>query len=249
LLAAAFDLHAAFRVVGAFATQRCQFLQGKRPMDTFENASGFIIARELVRVIQENKQALSDIDGATGDGDHGINMNKGFSIAGEKLGDATDMSSAFALLGNVLLDEIGGAMGPLYGSFFLTLARQSQAAKVIDKHLFAEMLGAATDKIRSLGGAAVGDKTMMDTLLPANAALQQAVAAGADFGVALQAMCAAAEQGRDSTRDLVARLGRASRLGERSRGVLDAGATSCCLILCTIAGSIARLPDFSKITL
>ena len=100
------------------------------------------------------------------------------------------------------------------------------------------MLNAGLEGVRGVGSAEVGDKTLMDTLVPAVGAFDAAQDQG--FAAALQAMVAAAEAGRDSTLDLAARIGRASRLGERSRGVLDAGATSCCLILTTLAGSIQR---------
>ena len=103
------------------------------------------------------------------------------------------------------------------------------------------MITKAEEGIRNIGGAEVGDKTLLDTVAPAAAAYCAAVDGGDDFATALTKMKAAAEAGRDSTKDLVAKKGRASRLGERSRGVLDAGATSCCLLLCTIADSIISL--------
>jgi dihydroxyacetone kinase len=105
------------------------------------------------------------------------------------------------------------------------------------------MLAAAYDGVVDIGGAQVGDKTLVDTLAPACAAYQDAVAGGQSFAAALQAMNQAAEEGKESTRQLVAKIGRASRLGERSRGVLDAGATSCYLILNSLATSIGRRLD------
>ena len=103
------------------------------------------------------------------------------------------------------------------------------------------MLKAAYDGVAGLGGGKVGDKTLVDTLAPAVDAFNQVLSAGEDFEQCLTAMKAAAEAGRDSTIDLVAKLGRASRLGERSRGVLDAGATSCCLMLCNMADTIISI--------
>ena len=104
------------------------------------------------------------------------------------------------------------------------------------------MITAAADGVQDLAGAQVGDKTLVDALVPAKEAYLAAIAGGKDFAAALEDLKAAAEKGKDSTVDMVAKLGRASRLGERSRGVLDAGATSCCLLLCAIAdGIIARL--------
>jgi dihydroxyacetone kinase-like protein len=192
----------------------------------------------LAQVIRENAQQLSDIDGLIGDGDHGINMRKGFMLADEHARDGLDVATSLQALGTVLIEQIGGAMGPLYGSFFRAMARAARGREVIDADTLSAMLHGALDKVRELGGAEVGDKTLLDTLAPAVAAFDGAAAEGGDFAHALDAMKSAAERGRDSTRDLIARKGRSSRLGERSRGVVDAGAASCCLILCTMADTM-----------
>jgi dihydroxyacetone kinase-like protein len=205
---------------------------------SFPTSGGVPLVRDLVVAIQENAQHLSDIDGLIGDGDHGVNMSKGFTLAGEQLTDGQDLASALQVLGNVLLNEIGGAMGPLYGSFFRAMARAARGREAVDAAVFSAMLHAGLDKVRDTGAAEVGDKTLLDALAPAVAAFDHAIDSGQSFASALHAMKAAAEQGRDSTKDLVAKKGRASRLGERSRGVLDAGAISCCLLLCTMADSI-----------
>jgi dihydroxyacetone kinase phosphoprotein-dependent L subunit len=204
-------------------------------------AGGLVL--ELAAAINANRAWLSEIDGAIGDGDHGINMSKGFSQAAAAIGDASGgLAPAFATLGETLLSCIGGSMGPLYGTFFLDIAATLQGADMLDAPLFSKALHAGLAGLLDLGGAKVGDKTLLDTLVPALAAFDAAVAANAPFAEALAAMGAAAERGRDSTIDLVARIGRAARLGERSRGVLDAGAASCCLLLQTLAAGIsARL--------
>jgi dihydroxyacetone kinase-like protein len=144
-------------------------------------------------------------------------------------------------LGDVLLTEIGGAMGPLYGTFFMEMASACEGKSEIDALLFGQMLKAGLEGIQGLGNAKVGDKTLMDTLFPAQEAYAAALAEGQCFGKALNRMAEAAERGKESTRELVAKIGRASRLGERSRGVLDAGATSCCLILKAFDSSINHL--------
>jgi dihydroxyacetone kinase-like protein len=105
------------------------------------------------------------------------------------------------------------------------------------------MLTRALSSIKDLGGAKVGDKTLLDTLEPAVTAFSEKFDKEQNFFSALEAMKIAAEKGKDSTVDLVAKVGRSSRLGERSRGVLDAGATSCCLILCTMADAIKLLAE------
>lgn len=211
-------------------------------MESFANAKGGPVVQRVIAAVRENAALLSEIDGAIGDGDHGINMGKGFAMAAEILSDGTaGLSAGLAEIGSVLLTEIGGAMGPLYGTFFRSMARESRAAAEIDAPLFESMLKKAMDGIVSLGGARVGDKTMLDTLAPAVEAFSGSVGAGKGFADALRAMMKAAGEGKDSTRDMVSRLGRSSRLGERSRGVLDAGAVSCWLILTAMGQSIIEL--------
>jgi phosphoenolpyruvate---glycerone phosphotransferase subunit DhaL len=211
-------------------------------MQTVASVQGQQIVLELVGTIQTNAGYLSEIDGAIGDGDHGINMGKGFSRAGDLLaaGKGQDLAGSLNVLGQVLLTEIGGAMGPLYGTFFLEMAQACQGKNEIDAVTFGQMLAAAYAGVVDVGGAKVGDKTLVDTLAPAVAAYQNALAQGLSFAAALQALSAAAADGKESTRQLVAKIGRASRLGERSRGVLDAGATSCYLILSSLADSMSR---------
>jgi len=211
-------------------------------MDTFSNSSGKVIVSDLIEVVQRNKQYLSDIDGAIGDGDHGINMNKGFSLCAEALkNDPGDLTHGLNVLSKILMTKIGGSMGPLYGCFFESMAKPTAGKDTLDAVVFGEMLKSAAAAIATISDAAVGEKTLVDTLSPAVAAYQEALASGARFGEALDRLKEAAVKGRDSTRDMVAKKGRASRLGERSRGVLDPGATSCCLILCSMADSIKQL--------
>jgi phosphoenolpyruvate---glycerone phosphotransferase subunit DhaL len=211
-------------------------------MQTFTNVEGAIVVKHLIATIQENKQYLSDIDGLIGDGDHGINMNKGFTMCGEELEkNPGDLSYSLKVLAKILMMKIGGSMGPLYGKFFKAIGVALEGKEVIGISEMGEALKAAVDSIASISPAKVGDKTLIDTLIPALAAYQKAQTESKTFTEALEAMKIAAIEGRDSTKDMVAKLGRASRLGERSRGVLDAGATSCCLILCSMADSIKSI--------
>jgi len=211
-------------------------------MTSFLNSDGGVIVEDLIATMMENKAYLSELDGEIGDGDHGINMSKGFRMAGERLeGETEGFSGSLKVLGSVLLMEIGGSMGPLYGTFFKKMARVSKEAEEIDGPLFGDMLSAAIDGVKTLGNANVGDKTLLDTLHPAVEAFRAVIADGGTFDEALSACAAAAEQGKESTRDMIAKVGRASRLGERSRGHLDAGATSCWIILRSITGSIRKL--------
>lgn len=212
-------------------------------MDAFDSMQGKQVVLDLSRAIQSNAAYLSEIDGAIGDGDHGINMNKGFTLVQQQLEghESLDLASALDLVGTTLFTEIGGAMGPLYGSLFMDMAEPARGKSEIDRETFGAMLTAGLQSVQVLGEAKVGDKTLIDTLVPACDVYHAAVAEGASFEEALAKMAAAAEAGKESTRDLVAKVGRSSRLGERSRGHLDAGATSCYLILKSLADSMTAL--------
>ena len=211
-------------------------------MKTFTNLEGAKIIDNMILVIQENKQYLSDIDGLIGDGDHGINMNKGFTMCRKELdNNPGNLEHSAKTLSKILIMKIGGSMGPLYGKLFRGFAKELEGKEQIG---MAEM-GAAIEgmlaSIQSISPAKSGDKTLVDTLYPAVEAYKRAVSEGQDFRGALEEMKSAAKTGRDSTKDMVAQLGRASRLGERSRGVLDAGATSCCLLLESLADTTKEL--------
>ncbi|MGI6404652.1 MAG: dihydroxyacetone kinase subunit DhaL [Oscillospiraceae bacterium] len=210
-------------------------------MAVVKNEQGRDILLNMVKAIQDNKQYLGDVDGLIGDGDHGMNMNKGFTIYGEQLGDnSTTFTDGLFELGQVLLNKIGGSMGPIYGTVFMEMSDRGEEAEEIDLPLFTAMMEAGLEGLYSIVDARPGDKTLVDTLFPAVEALKAAQAQGKDFPAALQDMVEAARQGKDSTKDLVAKYGRSSRLGERSRGVLDAGATSCFIILEAMANGMQK---------
>ncbi|MFW5745208.1 MAG: dihydroxyacetone kinase subunit DhaL [bacterium] len=196
----------------------------------------------MIDVIHENRAYLSEIDGAIGDGDHGINMDKGFQLVKRELeGERVSMSEALKTLGRTLVMEIGGSMGPLYGSMFRKMARASRDDETVTAQTLRTMLDAAVESIRELGEAKPGDKTLVDTLDPAAKAAGAAAERGASLEEAVDEMIAAAERGWKSTEDMVARIGRSARLGERSRGTLDAGATSCYLLLRSMGETMKEL--------
>ncbi|MCC8180578.1 MAG: dihydroxyacetone kinase subunit L [Planctomycetes bacterium] len=211
-------------------------------MEGFSSKDGAQVVGALVKVIQDNKAYLSEIDGAIGDGDHGINMNKGFTMFAERNNiDDLDLAAALKNLGRILLMEIGGSMGPIYGTFFIEMSKAAKEKDTITLGDFALMFRAALDGVQNLGNAQKGDKTLLDTLIPAVDALEKAASDGAPFKDALEAMKRDAKVGWESTKDMQAKIGRASRLGERSIGTLDAGATSCWLIVQSMADSVAGL--------
>ncbi len=211
-------------------------------MSSISIQDGSPVMTALIKAIQANKQYLSDIDGLIGDGDHGINMNKGFTLCEEQLQqEPGNLSHGLKTLGTVLMTQIGGSMGPLYGTFFRAMAKACKGQDTLVAADVGRMLATVREKVLDISGAQLGDKTLLDTLLPAEEAYQTALAANESFDACLTKMSEAAEAGRDSTKDMVAKVGRSSRLGERSRGVLDAGATSCCIILQTLASSLQGL--------
>jgi len=211
-------------------------------MSTFSNVAGAVVVDRMILAIQEHKQYLSDIDGAIGDGDHGINMNKGFTLTREALdGEPGNMSHGLNTLARILMTRIGGSMGPLYGKIFKTMGKTFADQEQIDAVLFGESLARIKEGMAVLSPAKVGDKTLVDALFPAIDAYLAATGSGLDFAGALNAMKRAAEEGRDATEMMVAKLGRSSRLGNRSMGVIDPGAASCALLLGVMADSIKEL--------
>ena len=210
--------------------------------EKFKQESAAVVVDNLITAIQTNKQFLSDIDGAIGDGDHGINMNKGFTLCREALDKQPgDLAYSLKTLGKILMMKIGGSMGPLYGKFFVSIGKTFEGKEEIGKEDFSEALCSALEEIGKISPAKVGDKTLMDVLIPAAEAFDCAISEGKGFSDCLDAMDAAALKGRDSTVDMVAKIGRSSRLGERSRGVMDAGSASCYIILSSMADSIKSL--------
>ena len=208
-------------------------------MSTFKNEDGKSVLFAMVKGIQENKAYLGEIDGLIGDGDHGMNMNKGFSLFEQRFADENiTFTEGLDELGIILFNEIGGSMGPIYGSIFMSMADAGENMTEISLENLASILAKGLEDLQDIVEAQVGDKTLVDTLSPAVDSLKASAVASDDYADALDKMKAAAKIGRDSTKNLVAKFGRSSRLGERSRGVLDAGATSCCIILTTMADGI-----------
>ena len=184
-------------------------------------------------VMVAEREHLTKLDSAIGDADHGANMSRGFQAAVEKLSATPpgEPAAVFKSVGMTLLSKVGGAGGPLYGSFFMKLAEPVGGIEELGPEQWAAALRAGVDGVRARGKADPGDKTMVDALLPAVEALETAVAEGASLADALERSAAAAEQGARATVPLVARKGRASYLGERSAGHQDPGATSSHLLL------------------
>lgn len=208
-------------------------------MKTFDNKKGKPVLLAMVKAIQDNKAYLSEIDGLIGDGDHGMNMNKGFTVFETRFKDQ-DFTFAQGLdeLGTILLTEIGGSMGPIYGTILIDMADAGGKYTNIETTELYAMLSSGLEGLSTIVDAKVGDKTLVDTLAPAVDSLKKSSEANLSLSEALPKMIESAEKGKDSTKELVAKFGRSSRLGERSKGVLDAGATSCFIILEAMAKAI-----------
>ncbi len=197
--------------------------------------------REFARVVGENAQLLTDLDAAIGDADHGINMDRGMTAVVATLdeGAPADMSALCKQVGMTLVKSVGGASGPLYGTFFLRMASAMGSGDSEDAADFAKALRAGVEGVVQRGRAEAGDKTMFDALAPALDALDTALASGSGLAAALADATIAAEKGRDATEPMVARKGRASYLGQRSVGHVDPGATSAAMLIAAAASAFA----------
>jgi len=190
--------------------------------------------RAFAAEVEANKEQLTQLDSAIGDGDHGINMQRGMSAVLVKVdatGEESDIGALLKTVGMTLVSTVGGAGGPLYGTLFMQMGMAVSGKEELSPDDWAAALEAAVTGVQARGKAEPGDKTMIDALIPGRDALKAALAEGATFEDALRQSADAADQGMRDTVPLVARKGRASYLGERSAGHQDPGATSSHLLL------------------
>lgn len=210
-------------------------------LNTLNNEWVLTWLRRSAEVVARHKSELSELDRLIGDGDHGENLDRGFSAVLAKL-DAEPPATpgdALKLVAMTLMSKVGGAAGPLYGTAYLRAATAVGGTLELDAPLLAVMLTAARDGLVARGKAEPRDKTMVDAWTPAVDAAAASVAAGAHPTEVLAAAAAAAEQGAEDTIPLVAHKGRASYLGERSAGHKDPGAASSALLLRAAADTAA----------
>lgn len=188
-------------------------------------------------VVADHRKELIELDRPIGDSDHGENMNRGFQAVVGKLDDVRDGTPADVLksVAMTFVAKVGGAAGPLYGTAFLKASAALTGKEELSAAEVAEALEDALDGVVMRGKAEVGDKTMIDAWRPAVDAVRAAVDDGQDLSAALEAAASAAKKGMESTIPLVARKGRASYLGERSKDHQDPGATSSWLLFDTLA--------------
>jgi phosphoenolpyruvate---glycerone phosphotransferase subunit DhaL len=197
--------------------------------------------RRYAAMIAEQKAYLTELDAAVGDGDHGINMDRGMAEVITKLDSLAgrDIGAILNAVGMILLSKVGGAAGPLYGTFFMRFSKETASKFELTGGEFAAALNAGLTGIQQRGSARRGEKTMVDALAPAVEALRQALADGAALPAALESAAAAAGEGAEMTIPMQATKGRASYLGPRSIGHQDPGATSAHLLIETAAEAAA----------
>lgn len=189
--------------------------------------------KRLADVYQSERAYLTQLDSDIGDGDHGENLARGFSAVAAKLPADGDPAALFKSVAMTLISTVGGASGPLYGSFFLEASKASAGLAEITQDDWVRILDVAVRGVQSRGKAVLGDKTMVDALVPAAEA-----ARGDDLLAALRSSAAAAAVGAQSTEQIVAKKGRASYLGERSAGHLDPGAVSSRMLLDALVAAV-----------
>jgi dihydroxyacetone kinase-like protein len=182
----------------------------------------------FAHVIEHHKEQLTELDAAIGDADHGINMDRGFKKITNILPSFADqdISSIFKTVSMTLISSIGGASGPLYGTWFLRASKVTNGKEELTAADLLELLKSGLDGVIERGKAQLGDKTMVDVLSPAVTAFEQAIRNNSNTVAALQASVTAAEQGLKQTIPMLAKKGRASYLGDRSIGHQDPGGTS-----------------------
>lgn len=184
--------------------------------------------RRTGELITEHAAELSDLDSAIGDGDHGTNMKRGFAaVTGVLDEDFETVDALLKRVGSTLVSSVGGASGPLYGTFYLRMGTSQKGATELDAASLLGAMSTGVEGIEARGKAGIGEKTMLDAWMPALEAFGRA---GGSLADALRAGAEAAAAGRDATEPMVATKGRASYLGERSAGHIDPGAASTALI-------------------
>ncbi|MFD1848828.1 dihydroxyacetone kinase subunit DhaL [Oceanobacillus bengalensis] len=193
--------------------------------------------KAIVTMVEEEKDYLCELDRKLGDGDHGVTMSIGWQAVNEKLNnellEEEDCAKVSITVGKTFLSAVGSSVGPLYATGFMRGAKVVKGKTVVNDNDLAEYWIAFAKGIKERGQAEVGDKTMIDTLEPFYIALEKAFAETPDFLTAFTKAVSEAKKGMESTKDLVSKKGRSSRLGERSVGAQDPGATSAFFILST----------------
>jgi dihydroxyacetone kinase-like protein len=200
------------------------------------------VVRVIAETVMANETYFGDLDSVVGDGDFGYSMARGFELVIKdwESFDRTDIATFLKKVAIVITSRVGGTSGPIWGTAFIRAASGAGAATTLESAQIVAMLRAAIDGIKARGQTDVGDKTLVDALVPAVDAIEEQIAAGSSAGPTVQAAASAARAAAEATRMMQAKRGRAAYTGERSIGTLDAGAVAVAVILEALA---AQWPD------
>ena len=192
-----------------------------------------LVVRTIAQAAVDNEKYFGDLDAVVGDGDFGYSLARGFEnvLAGWDDVDRTDIGTFLKKIGMVITARIGGTSGPIWGTAFMRAGMTAGATDTLTGEQVVAMLRSAIEGIKARGRSDVGDKTLLDVLVPVTDRLEAEVSAGSDAAQALAAVAVTAREAAEATVDMVARRGRASYTGERSRGSVDAGAMGVAVLI------------------
>jgi dihydroxyacetone kinase-like protein len=195
------------------------------------------LIQALANAIETNADEVTALDQAIGDGDHVINLQRGLKALMAQRDElaSLDWVLAWQKIGMILMTEVGGASGSLYGTLFVAMSKAA-----LNVQTFAEIFSIGVEAVKQRGKAEAGEKTMLDVLIPVAASMRQDVADGLALIEVLENVARTAIAGMESTRDMLATKGRASFLEERSRGHIDAGAKTSQLMICSVVEVLAK---------
>jgi phosphoenolpyruvate---glycerone phosphotransferase subunit DhaL len=207
--------------------------------DSFDQVN--LVVRTIAQTAVDNEKYFGDLDAVVGDGDFGYSMARGFEqvLAGFDDFDRSDIGTFLKKVAVTITGRIGGTSGPIWGTAFLRAGAVAAGKMALEPADVVAMLRAAVEGIKQRGQAELGDKTLLDALVPATDALERELDAGNGSTAAIQAASVAARTAAEATKDMVARRGRAAYTGERSRGSVDAGATAVAVMLERISAAWA----------
>ena len=195
------------------------------------------VVKVMAETVVANEKYFGDLDAVVGDGDFGYSMARGYEVVlsdWDQL-DRTDIATFLKKVAVIITSRIGGTSGPIWGTGFLRAGATAAGATSLDGHQIVAMLRAVTDGIKARGGAEVGDKTLLDALVPATDTIEEQAEGGASAADALRAAATTARSAAEGTKQMLAKKGRAAYTGERSIGTLDAGAVAVAVLFEAIA--------------
>jgi dihydroxyacetone kinase-like protein len=192
-----------------------------------------LVVRTIARTAVDNEKYFGDLDAVVGDGDFGYSLARGFEkiLEGWDDIDRSDIATFLKKVGMIVTSRIGGTSGPIWGTGFMRAGMAADSGSDLSGDAVVRMLRSATDGIKARGQSDVGDKTLLDALVPMTDRIEQEIQSGSDAGAVLAAAAQTAREAADATVDMVAKRGRASYTGERSKGSVDAGAMAVAVIV------------------